>query len=156
MPFVDLLWKIHRVFFGKGMDFCTHGSRSFPCLPGMKSSLVYFLRLSGASSSRTSGGSLFSASFSGSAPSSVSASEVDMLFGSTAGSSSSIGSLELSASLCFFFFFFFFGDLKISSLALENLARSSLDAPLDREVPGCVFHTGSLYNKPVSCLVFHC
>src|SRR4051812_41261863 len=30
-------------------------------------------------------------------------------------SSSTIGSLELSASLCFFFFFFFFGELTISS-----------------------------------------
>src|SRR3954464_1554779 len=99
---------------GKGMGFCTHGSRSFPYLLARKSSLVYFLRLSGASSSRTSGGSFFLASFSGSTPSSVSTSEVDMLFGSTACSSSSIGSLELSASLCFFFFFFF-GELTISS-----------------------------------------
>src|SRR3954469_16647114 len=48
---------------GKGMGFCTHGSRSFPCLLARKSSLVYFLRLSGASSSRTSGGSFFSAYF---------------------------------------------------------------------------------------------
>src|SRR3954469_8279346 len=69
------------------MDFCTHGSLSFPCLLAMKSSLVYFLRLSGASSSRTLGGSFFSLSFSGSAPFSVSASEVDILFGSTTGSS---------------------------------------------------------------------
>src|SRR3954467_15241843 len=91
---------------GKGMGFCTHGSRSFPCLLARKSSLVYFLPLSGASCSRTSGGSFFSASFSGSTPSSVSALEVDMLFGSTTcSSSSSIGSLELSASLCFFFLF---------------------------------------------------
>src|SRR3954468_16298080 len=96
------------------MDFCTHGSHYFPCLLARKYSLVYFLRLSGASSSRTSGGSFFPASFLGSAPSSVSASEVDMLFGSTA-CSSSIGSLELSASLCFFFFFFFFGELTIYS-----------------------------------------
>src|SRR3954470_4289930 len=94
------------------MGFCTHGSRSFPCLLARKYSLVYFLRLSGASSSRTSGGSFFSASFSGSAPSLVSASEVDIMFWSTICSSSSIGSLELSASLCFFFFFFFLGELQ--------------------------------------------
>src|SRR3954471_19325936 len=54
------------------MDFCTHSSLSSPCIFAMKSSLVYFLRLSGASSSRTSGGSFFSASFSGSASSTVS------------------------------------------------------------------------------------
>src|SRR3954463_14311434 len=91
------------------MGFCTHGSLSFPCLLAMKYSLVYFLRLSGASSSRTSGGSFFSLSFSCSVPSSVSASEVDMLLGSTTGSLLVMGSLELSASLCFFFFFFLLG-----------------------------------------------
>src|SRR3954471_11006564 len=84
------------------MDFCTQGSLSFPCLLATKSSLVYLLRLSGASSSCTSGGSFFSLSFSGSAPSSVSASEVDILLGSTTGSSSTIGSLEFGANNFFF------------------------------------------------------
>src|SRR3954471_20549773 len=80
--FDGLAWEGHR--------FLYPWFRSFPCLLARKSSLVYFLCLSGASSSRTSGGSFFSTSFSGSAPSSVSASEVEMLFGSTTCCSSSI------------------------------------------------------------------
>src|SRR4051812_25465409 len=95
------------------MCFCTHGSLSFPYILATKSSLVYFLCLSGASFSCTSGGSFFSLSLSGSTPSSVSASEVDILLGSTIGSSSIMGSFELSASLCFFFFFFLFLQLRI-------------------------------------------
>src|SRR3954463_5106800 len=37
------------------MGFCTHGSRSLPCLLARKSSLVYFLRLSGTYSSQNLG-----------------------------------------------------------------------------------------------------
>src|SRR4051812_34913056 len=78
------------------MGFCTQGSLSLPCLLAIKSSFVYLVFLvcfSGSSSPSSLSGDSFL-----SLPLSISASETDILLGSTAGSSGS------STILCLFFF----------------------------------------------------